>query len=180
MKIISLVVFITALIFFTTTRVSAQVDVNINLLPQWGPAEYDHVEYYYMPEHDIYYYAPKKQFVYRKGNVWTQSNTLPYQYRNVNLYSTYKVVINEPKPYDRHTYFADKYKGYKKSHPKQSLIRDSHDPKYGKRDDHQDNKKYSKPSQQNSKNIQHQSNDNMNDHNNGNAKNKGNGKGKKN
>lgn len=174
MKIISLVVFITALVFTTTTRVSAQIDVNINLLPQWGPAEYDHVEYYYMPEHDIYYYAPKKQFVYRKGNVWTQTNTLPYQYRNVNLYSTYKVVINEPKPYDRHAYFAGKYKGYKKSHPKQLLIRDSHDPKYGKRDNHQDNKKYSKPTQQNSKNIHHHSKDN------GNAKNKGNGKGKKN
>ena len=41
---------------------SAQVRVNLNInigsQPAWGPAGYDYVEYYYLPDIDVYYYVP--------------------------------------------------------------------------------------------------------------------------
>lgn len=119
---------------FSFAQVS--INFNINSQPLWGPVSYDYVEYYYLPEYDIYYYAPKAQFVYMNGNRWLFSSRLPYQYRNIDLYSTYKVVINESKPYLRNDHFANYYKQYKHEHSKQDIIRDSHDSKYAQRKDH--------------------------------------------
>ena len=135
MKNIQLFLFLSIAFFFTgPAKISAQggITININQQPQWGPVEYDYVEYYYMPEYDIYYYAPQKQFVYLKGNKWVTARTLPAHYSHANLYNTYKVVINEPKPYLKHKYYSDHYKGYKGKHSSQGLIRDSKDAKYSK------------------------------------------------
>jgi len=138
MKKFRIVLIFMTLFLMKATFASAQVslNVNINAQPLWGPVAYDHVEYYYMPEYDMYYYAPKAQFVYLKGNKWLFSNSLPYPYRNANLYSTYKVVINESKPYLRNDHYANQYKQFKHDHPKQDIIRDSHDSKYTKRKNH--------------------------------------------
>lgn len=122
------------LFLLAPTHVKAQAGVSINIgqQPLWGPVEHDYVEYYYLPEHDLYYYAPQRQFVYLKGNNWVRTTSLPTQYSHVNLFNTYKVVINEPKPYLNHTYYSNHYKKYKGQHSKQALIRDSKDPKYAK------------------------------------------------
>jgi hypothetical protein len=56
--------------------------------------------------------------------------SLPYRYRTYNLYTGYKVVINEPRPYihfHTHKVKFDKYKG---NHGKQVIIKNSNDPKY--------------------------------------------------
>ena len=132
MKKIKLLIFGIALFLLGSSSVNAQVGVSINLdlQPQWGPVEYDYVDYYYMPEYDIYYYAPQRQFIYQKGNRWITVSNLPYQYRHVNLFNTYKVVINEPQPYLRNEYYAAHYKQYKGQHSRQLLIRDSKDERY--------------------------------------------------
>jgi hypothetical protein len=132
MKTLKIVFFLLTIFLMNPTNTSAQVRVNVNigLQPLWGPVSYDYVDYYYMPEYDIYYNAPQAQFVYKKGNKWVFVNSLPYEYRNVNLYSTYKVVINDSKPYMKHNYYSKKYKGYKNKHSKQGSIRDSKDSKY--------------------------------------------------
>ncbi|MDD4713404.1 MAG: hypothetical protein PHP34_08750 [Bacteroidales bacterium] len=132
MKKLSSLLFFAVLFLMSPSHVGAQIRVNINInsQPQWGPEDYDYVEYYYLPEVDIYYYTPSAQFIYRHGNRWVYTYKLPYQYRNLNLYSTYKVVINEPRPYLRHNYYLSHYKGYKNSHSKQGNIRDSRDPRY--------------------------------------------------
>jgi hypothetical protein len=132
MKNIRIALLLMALICIAHLGVKAQIRISFNVSSQpiWGPVEYDYVEYYYMPEYDIYYYAPEAQFIYWDGFEWAFTNTLPYQYRRVNLYSTYKVVINEPRPYLRNEYYAGHYKNYKRSHPKQMAIRDSRDHKY--------------------------------------------------
>lgn len=137
MKKVQLLIFGLALFLLGSSSVSAQsgVSINVNLQPQWGPVEYDYVEYYYMPEYDLYYYAPQRQFVYLKGNKWITVNALPNHYQHVNLYNTYKVVINEPRPYLKHSYYSNHYKQYKGQHSKQVLIRDSKDAKYGKHND---------------------------------------------
>jgi len=37
---------------------------NIITQPLWGPAGYDYVEYYYIPDIDAYYNVPGAQYVY--------------------------------------------------------------------------------------------------------------------
>ncbi len=110
----------------------AQVGVNINIgaQPVWGPVGYDYVEYYYFPDIEVYYYVPTRRYIYLSNNNWIFSASLPYQYRNYNVYTGYKVVINEPKPYLHfHTHKAAyaKYKGY---YGKQVIIKNSNEPKY--------------------------------------------------
>jgi len=110
----------------------AQVNVNINIgaQPLWGPTGYDVVEYYYLPDLQMYYYVPSHQFIYLNGGNWLFASSLPARYRSYNLYSGYKVVINEPKPYLHYATHKAKYGKYKGAKGKQVVIRDSKDPKY--------------------------------------------------
>jgi hypothetical protein len=153
MKKLRIILIFLTLFLIHTSFTSAQVSINFNISsqPLWGPVSYDYVEYYYLPEYDIYYNAPKAQFVYMLDNRWLFSSRLPYQYRNIDLYSTFKVVINEPKPYLRNDHYADYYKHYKHEHSKQELIRDSHDSKYTIRKNH--------PNYSQNKDIKHQHKD---------------------
>ena len=45
---------------------SAQVRINVNIgaQPLWGPIGYQHVDYYYLPDIESYYYVPTRQFIY--------------------------------------------------------------------------------------------------------------------
>jgi hypothetical protein len=117
--------------FFMFTSAKAQVNVSVNISSQalWGPVGYDHVEYYYLPEADVFYYVPSAQFVYLSGGEYVFVNTLPATY-NINLFSTYIVVINEPKPYLQHNIYFTKYGHYKHSGRGHTCIRDSNDEKY--------------------------------------------------
>ncbi|HVW98769.1 MAG TPA: hypothetical protein VHA56_22570 [Mucilaginibacter sp.] len=114
-------------------QVSISLNLNIGSQPDWGPTGYDHVEYYYLPDIDCYYYVPGKQFVYRSGSQWVWRSSLPPQYSNYNLYNSYKVVINKPKPYAHDDDYRRQYASYKGRHD-QPMIRDSHDEKYKHRD----------------------------------------------
>lgn len=127
MKKFKIIVLFTALFLICLSNISAQVHVtvNINSQPQWGPYEYDYVEYYFLPEAGIYYYVPKAQFIFRKGNKWVYAYKLPYKYHYLDLFNTYKVVINEPRPYLRNKYYVSHYKKYKYYHSKQVSHRDS-------------------------------------------------------
>jgi hypothetical protein len=116
---------IMAVLVFTAvqhTQAQIRVNVNINLgsQPAWGPAGYDYVEYYYLPDLDIYYYVPGGQFIYLSGGQWLFVTSLPARYRSYNLYNSYKVVINEPKPYLRHGVYQSRYAKYKGWSGKQS------------------------------------------------------------
>lgn len=55
---------------------------------------------------------------------------MPAQFRNFDLYSTYKVVVNEPKPYLRNNVYVAKYGKFKNYNGHQAIIRDSRDTKY--------------------------------------------------
>lgn len=136
MKKFLFLLFIGALFVFSPNKVNAQVhiNVNVNAMPQWGPVGFDRVEYYYLPEVGIYYYVPKAQFVYMQGGRWRFSSRLPNQYRNLDLYSTYKVVINRPRPYINHSYYVSHYKGYRNYHSRQGTIRDNRGKNNGNRE----------------------------------------------
>lgn len=111
------------------SQVTIGVNVNIGSQPIWGPIGYDYVEYYYMPDIDVYYYVPRRQFVYLSGGRWIFGAYLPVRYRGYDLYSGYKVVINEPRPYLHATVYRTKYASYRGRHD-QIIIRNSNDPKY--------------------------------------------------
>lgn len=106
---------------FSTPLAKAQVSININLnsQPAWGPVGYNHVEYYYLPDIEMYYYVPSAQFVYYDGHHWIWVSSLPHWCRNYNLYSGYKVVVNEPKPYMYFHTHKVKYAKYKNCHGQQ-------------------------------------------------------------
>src|SRR6476646_8859688 len=96
-------------------RVDAQVSVNINIgsQPNWGPRGYQHVDYYYLPDIESYYYVPSRQFIYLSNGNWVFSASLPSRYRNYDLYRGYKVVVNQPRPYLHYKEHKIKYKKYK-------------------------------------------------------------------
>jgi len=117
--------------FFTFSTAQAQVNVNVNISSQslWGPVGYDYVEYYYIPEADAFYYVPTGQFIYWSGGNYLFANSLPVNY-HINLYSTYMVVVNKPKPYLQHNVYVTKYGKYKKAGRNYIPIRDSKEEKY--------------------------------------------------
>ena len=119
------IILMMAVIAFTATvqKATAQLRVNVNLnigaQPEWGPAGYDYVEYYYLPDMDVYYYVPQRQFVYFSSGRWVFGASLPARYRSYNLYTGYKVVINEPRPYLHHDVYRTRYVTYKGWYGKQ-------------------------------------------------------------
>jgi hypothetical protein len=126
---ISVFIFLLSVLFASLTG-QAQVKQNIVEQPLWGPTGYDYVEYYFLPESGVYYYLPSQQYIYlNEDNKWIYRTFLPNHYK-VDLYSTYKVVLNESKPYLNHDYHVATYAKFKSGGPAQLAIRDSKESKY--------------------------------------------------
>ncbi|SFW86958.1 hypothetical protein [Chitinophaga sancti] len=110
-------------------QVRFNVNVNIGSQPAWGPEGYDYAEYYYMPDIDAYYYVPERQFIYLEDSRWVFAPALPPRF-HYDLYRGYKVVVNEPRPYLRPEFCRDRFAGYRGAWGRQSIIRDSRNPRY--------------------------------------------------
>jgi len=150
-----LIILFFAISFQQKTFSQVSVTINIGAQPDWGPVGYDYVDYYYMPDIDAYYYVPERKYIYFESKRWVFAPVLPARYKWYNPYKGYKVVVNEPRPYEHHDIYRTRYAKYKGGHgPKQEVIKYSHDNRY----------KNNGPG-----NSQHE------DH--GNGKNKGKGKG---
>ncbi len=117
--------------FFQTAEAQLRITLraNIGSQPVWGPTGYDRADYYYMPEIDVFYNVSRRQYVYQQRGRWIFSASLPVQYRNYNLYTGYKVVVNEDRPYRNADMYRNQYSSYKNRHD-QEVIRNSHDSKY--------------------------------------------------
>lgn len=87
---------------YTPAEAQVRVNVNIDLQPKWGPRGYNHVDYYYLPEVQSYYYVPTRQFIYLERNKWVHRKYLPKKYRHYDLYQGRKIVINGSRPYLQH------------------------------------------------------------------------------
>ena len=118
---------------FASNSMNAQVSVSVNLgiQPHWGPVGYASVNYYYLPDVEAYYDIRATQFIFLSNGVWIRSSNLPRQYRNYDLNSGYKVVLNDyhgSRPYSNYRYDRVKYyKGYKKGHHQESIGHGHHD-----------------------------------------------------
>ena len=111
------------------------VGVNIGDQPIWGPEGYDHADFYYIPDIDCYYSVSERQYIYRNGAAWEHGYSLPPRYNGYDPYHSYKVVVNEDKPYQNHDSHQAKYGAFK-GVKNQPVIRDSKDPKYYINKDH--------------------------------------------
>jgi len=121
-------VFFSGLFFAKNAAAQVRVSVNVNIgtQPQWGPVGYDHVDYYYMPDIDAYYYVPRQQYIYLDGGRWIFAASLPARYGSYDVYRGYKVVVNEPQPYRHCEVYRERYGRYKGHYGEQVCIRDHH------------------------------------------------------
>ncbi|MHC0440317.1 hypothetical protein [Flavobacterium sp. 3-210] len=107
-----------ALMLFTSVFAQAQVSVNVNIgtPPNWGPVGYDNSRYYYLPDIDVYYDINQSVFISDNNGKWVRAKRLPERYRSYDLYSGYKVVLNDYRgdaPYTYHKKHRAEYpKGY--------------------------------------------------------------------
>ena len=106
----------------------AQGNTNSTSQPQWGPAGYQQANYYYLPDVESYYSVASHQFIYLSNGRWLYSATLPQQYKNYDLYSGYKVVINRARPFLNFSEDKVIYAKYKNRKNKQVLVRDAREP----------------------------------------------------
>jgi hypothetical protein len=110
-KLLLMATFGLAALFACPAEAQVSVNVNIGAQPAWGPAGYNHVDYYYLPEVETYYYVPTRTFISMNGNKWVKTKHLPARHRGYDLHRGRKVVINSPRPYLRHDNYRSKY-GY--------------------------------------------------------------------
>lgn len=133
MKALYLSLLLLAIVFFFYSPAKAQSHFdaigNIDAQPVWGPVGYDYVEYYYIPDADVYYNVPQSLFYYKiKGN-WISNQNLPSRFRNYDLHKCYKVVLNENEPWTKHAMNKKKFASFK-GRKDQMIIRDTDDSRY--------------------------------------------------
>jgi hypothetical protein len=108
--------FLLGIILLVAGSLNAQISINIGTPPQWGPAGYNDVEYYYLPDVHSYYDVRASRFIYYQGGVWVHRKSLPLKYRSYDLYDGYKVVLTDyhgKTPYIHYKDHKVKYaKGY--------------------------------------------------------------------
>lgn len=117
MKTLKLITAGIVLLLSNLTQAQVNVNLNVGTAPDWGPAGYDTVEYYYIPDVESYYDVRHKQFIYYERGTWVRARHLPQHYRGYDLYNGYKVVLNDYHGATPYVHFHDhkvKYhKGYK-------------------------------------------------------------------
>jgi len=94
MKTFKLLVVGMLLMLACSVQGQLSVGIHIGTPPAWGPAGYDNVHYYYLPDIESYYDVQNSTFIYYSGNRWIHSRFLPARYRNYDLYGGYKVPMN--------------------------------------------------------------------------------------
>lgn len=105
-----------AMLFFLTTGMAAQVSVNVNIgtPPVWAPAAPVEVQYYYLPDIEVYYDVPAQRYIYLNNGAWIRTANLPQKYRGYDLYVSRPVYLKGYKGNKPYVYFKEhkvKYKG---------------------------------------------------------------------
>ncbi len=128
-KLFYAALFFGGLFFIKTAEAQVNVSLNIGLQPSWGPVGYEHARFYYMPEFDMYYDVSNRYYTYYDGRNWVSHKNIPRKFRGRDFHRTYKVVVNESRPWRNHRQYYDRYHGYSRNYSQVS-IRDG-----GKRND---------------------------------------------
>jgi hypothetical protein len=144
-----LLAFIAVVLMSSTADAQLSISFGFNLdrQPAWGPTGYDRVEYYYLPDIEVYYNVSQRRYYYNQRGRWISSSRLPSRYRGFDLYNSYKVVLNERSPYRNHRKYRDEYASYKGRRDQQP-IRDARDSKYYANPNHPEHNNWVRQQQQ--------------------------------
>jgi hypothetical protein len=105
----------TCLFFLGSMHAQVQVTTTTSTLPDWGVAGADDARYYYLPDMEAFYDIRGRNFIYMNNGQWEKTSDVPPMYRDVDLYDSYKVVLNEDRePFEDIEKLKVKYaKGYR-------------------------------------------------------------------
>lgn len=104
------------MLFFLTMGISAQISVNVNVggPPVWAPTAPVEVQFYYLPDIEVYYDVPAQRYIYLNNGAWARSANLPKRYRGYDLHFSHPVYLSDykgNKPYLNFKQHKVKYKG---------------------------------------------------------------------
>lgn len=170
MKTIKFIAIGIILLVSSSVQAQASVHVNIGSVPSWGPAGYVNAEYYYLPDVEAYYDIRATRFIYFNRGQWIRSRFLPNPYRNYNLNTGCKVVLNDyhgARPFNNfRAHKVRYYKGYRGYEPRnvvchvdRSVYSNARDDSHGYYKRHSDNERYRDRKYQKNKNKGHDRND---------------------
>jgi len=144
-----LLAFIAVVLMSSTldAQLSIRLGFNLDRQPIWGPAGFDRAEYYYLPDIEVYYNVAQQRYYYNERGRWISSSRLPSRYRGFDLYSSYKVVLNERSPYRNHNRYRDQYSSFK-GRRDQQVIRDAREARYYANPRHPEHKNWVKQQQE--------------------------------
>jgi hypothetical protein len=98
----------------SSTKTMAQVQVGVSIAPPyWAPAydDVEHVQYYYLPDIEVYYDVWNHEFVYMEDGNWMFSAQLPPMYANYDFNNAFVVVLdrNVHQPWMHFHYYVAHY-----------------------------------------------------------------------
>jgi len=110
--------FMIKMLLFSAIAAQAQVSVNVNIgtPPLWGPAGYNEVRYYYLPDVESYYDVHATQFICFVNGEWVHRDRLPSRYKGYDLYGGYKVVMTDYHGTAPYVHFKDHKSKYAKGY----------------------------------------------------------------
>ena len=149
MKKLKLLVFGILLMLAGSAQSQLSVRVHIGTPPAWGPAGYNDVRYYYLPDVEAYYDVQSSMFIYMSGNRWVHRAYLPARYKNYDLYGGYKVVMNDYRGNSHYSHFREhrmKYAHGYRGNPQRNI---------GERNNHQERHNDFQPNRNNGRGNDH-------------------------
>jgi hypothetical protein len=114
MKTTKLFLLIALLVATVSSKAQVLVNVNIGTPPVWAPAAPVEVQYYYLPDIEVYYDVPARCYIYFGNGKWRRSVSLPPRFRGYDLYHGQTVYLNDyhgRKPYMFYKEHREKYRG---------------------------------------------------------------------
>jgi len=114
----SLKFIVIGMVLSLTNIAQSQVSVSLSFgsPPSWGPAGYDDVRYYYLPDVEAYYDVQSSMFIYFDGGAWIRRAYLPDRYRNYDLYGGYKVVLKDYRGNNPYVHFVDHRSNFRRGY----------------------------------------------------------------
>ena len=103
-KLIVLSVVVISSLIYSSAKAQVRFSVNINIgnQPAWVNNN-SASDYYYMPDIECYYSVPERVYIFREGNSWRRSASLPPAYRNYDFRNKRMISIKgQDKPYMHH------------------------------------------------------------------------------
>lgn len=98
-----------------STMAQVSVGVNINI-PFWAPTydNVDQVQYYYLPDIEVFYDVQNQEFVYLEDGNWMFAHQLPPSYAGFDFNNAFVVVLNSRvhQPWMHYHYYVAHYPRY--------------------------------------------------------------------